>query len=106
MDPRIAAFDRFREGDRDDARDRISPGFNSAKALSKALRRTLGADIPIRRCKIHRARNISDRLAPKHHAAVRRALKQALQLNDADKAERLMRNLARRFEQEAPDVSA
>ena len=98
MDPRIAAFDRFREGDRDDARDRISPGFNSAKALSKALRRTFGADIPIRRCKIHRA--------PKHHAAVRRALKQALQLNDADKAERLMRNLARRFEQEAPDVSA
>ena len=36
---------------------------------------------------------------------MRRALKQAWELNDADKAERLIRNLARRFEQEAPDVS-
>ena len=78
---------------------------DGAKALSKALRRTFGADIPIQRCQIHKARNITDRLAPKHHAAVRRALKQAWELDDADKAERLMRNLARRFEQEAPDVS-
>ncbi len=78
---------------------------DGAKALSKAIRRTFGADIPIQRCQIHKARNITDRLAPKHHAAVRRALKQAWELDDADKAERLMRNLARRFEQEAPDVS-
>jgi len=78
---------------------------DGAKALSKALRRTFGADIPIQRCQIHKARNITDRLAPKHHAAVRRALKQAWELNDADKAERLIRNLARRYEQEAPDVS-
>jgi transposase-like protein len=78
---------------------------DGAKALSKALRRTFGADIPIQRCQVHKARNIIDRLAPKHHAAVRRALKQAWELDDADKAERLMRNLARRFEQEAPDVS-
>ena len=78
---------------------------DGAKALSKALRRTFGADIPIQRCQVYKARNITDRLAPKHHAAVRRALKQAWELDDADKAERLMRNLARRFEQEAPDVS-
>ena len=74
---------------------------DGAKALSKALRRTFGADIPIQRCQIHKARNITDRLPPKHHAAVRRALKQAWELNDADKAERLIRNPARRFEQEA-----
>jgi hypothetical protein len=36
---------------------------------------------------------------------VRRALKHARALNDAEKAERLIRTLARRFEQEAPDVS-
>ncbi len=36
---------------------------------------------------------------------MRRALKQAWELDDADKAERPMRNLARRFEQEAADVS-
>lgn len=78
---------------------------DGAKALSKALRRTFGADIPIQRCQVHKARNITDRLAPKHHAAVRRALKQAWEMHDAEKAERLIRNLARRFEQEAPDVS-
>ncbi|MCP5085178.1 MAG: IS256 family transposase [Alphaproteobacteria bacterium] len=78
---------------------------DGAKALSKAIRRTFGADIPIQRCQIHKARNITDRLDPKHHASVRRALKQAWELDDADKAERLMRNLARRFELEAPDVS-
>jgi len=80
-------------------------GLDGAKALSKALRRTFGADIPIQRCQVHKARNITDRLAPAHHAAVRRALKQAWEMDDAEKAERLIRNLARRFEQEAPDVS-
>ena len=62
---------------------------DGAKALTKAIRRTFGADIPIQRCQIHKARNITDRLDPKHHAAVRRALKQAWELDDADKAEAL-----------------
>ncbi len=78
---------------------------DGARALSKAIRRTFGADIPVQRCQVHKGRNITDRLAAKHHAAVRRTLRQAWELDDADKAERLMRNLAQRFEQEAPDVS-
>ena len=44
---------------------------------------------------------------PKHlHAAVRRVLRQAWELDDATKAEQLLRNLARRLEQVAPGVSA
>ena len=78
---------------------------DGAKALSKAIRRTFGADIPIQRCQVHKARNIAERIAPKHHAAVRHALKQAWKLDDADKAERLLRNLARRLELEAPGIS-
>ncbi len=78
---------------------------DGARALSKAIRRTFGADIPIQRCQVHKGRNITDRFAAKHHVAVRRTLRQAWELDDADKAERLMRNLAQRFEQEAPDVS-
>ena len=78
---------------------------DGAKALSKAIRKTFGADIPIQRCQIHKARNIIDKLPTKHHAAVRSALKQAWELEDANKAERLLRNLAKRFENEAPDVS-
>ncbi len=45
------------------------------------------------------------RVRPKLHAWVRHVLKRAWKLDDADKAERLPRNLARRLELEAPGVS-
>jgi len=79
---------------------------DGSKALIKAIRRTFGRHTPIQRCQVHKARNIVERL-PKHlHASVRAALRQAWELDDADKAERLIRNLARRLEQVAPGVSA
>jgi len=78
---------------------------DGAKALTKAIRRTFGADIPIQRSQVHKARNITDRIDPKLHAAVRRTLRQAWEIDDASKAERLLRNLARRLELEAPGVS-
>lgn len=78
---------------------------DGAKALTKAIRRTFGADIPIQRCQIHKARNITERIDPKLHATVRRTLRQAWEMDDAGKAETLMRNLARRLELEAPGVS-
>ena len=79
--------------------------IDGAKALSKAIRRTFGRDTPIQRCQVHKARNIVERL-PKHlHAAVRRALRQAWELDDAEKAETLLRNLARTLEREAPGVA-
>ncbi len=76
-----------------------------AKALTKAIRRTFGADIPSQCCQIHKARNITERLDPKLHAAARRALRQAGEMDDADKAEKLLRNLACRMDLEAPGVS-
>ncbi len=42
---------------------------DGAKALTKAIRRTFGADIEVQRCQVHKARNITDRLDPKLHAA-------------------------------------
>ena len=68
---------------------------DGAKALSKAIRRTFGSAAAIQRCQIHKARNIMERLPKEHHAATRRVLRQAWELDDADKAERLIRNLAR-----------
>jgi len=79
---------------------------DGAKALSKVIRRTFGAHTPIQRCQIHKARNVAERLPKPLHASVRRALRQAWELDDADKAERLLRNLARRLDQEAPGVAA
>jgi transposase-like protein len=79
--------------------------IDGAKALSKAIRRSFGRHTPIQRCQIHKARNIMERLPKSLHASVRRALRQAWELNDAAKAERLIRNLAQRLEREAPGVS-
>jgi putative transposase len=49
---------------------------------------------------------VIERLRKPLHATVRRALRQAWELADADTAERLLRNLARRLDQEAPGVAA
>src|SRR5450830_510701 len=63
--------------------------IDGAKALSKAIRRTFGPAAAIQRCQVHKARNIMERLPKSLHASVRRVLRQAWELDDADKAERL-----------------
>src|SRR6516162_8014167 len=80
--------------------------IDGAKALSKAIRKTFGRHTPIQRCQVHKARNILERLPKPLHASVRKALRQAWELDDAEKAERMIRNLARRLEQQAPGVAA
>ena len=77
---------------------------DGAKALTKAIRRTFGSHTPIQRCQVHKARNITERLPKAMQASVRRTLRQAWELDDADKAEKLIRNLARRLEHDAPGV--
>ena len=79
--------------------------IDGSKALAKAIRHSFGRHAPIQRCQIHKARNIMERLSPGLHASVRRALRQAWELDDADKAEKLLRNLAQRLERDAPGVS-
>jgi len=79
--------------------------IDGAKALTKAIRKTFGRHTPIQRCQIHKARNIVERLPKSLHASTRRALRQAWELDDADKAEKLIRNLARRLERDAPGVA-
>src|SRR6266853_680634 len=57
--------------------------IDGSKALSRAIRRSFGRHTPIQRCQIHKARNIMERLSPALHASVRRALRQAWELDDA-----------------------
>lgn len=78
---------------------------DGAKALSKAIRNTFGVAAAIQRCQVHKGRNIIERLDVSLHANVKKALRQAWDQDDADKAERLLKNLARRLEQIAPGVS-
>jgi putative transposase len=79
--------------------------IDGSKALAKAIRRSFGRHTPIQRCQIHKARNIMERLPKALHASVRRALRQAWELDDPEKAEKLIRNLAQRLERDAPGVS-
>src|SRR5271167_67900 len=79
---------------------------DGAKALTKAIRATFGRQTAIQRCQIHKARNVVERLPKPLHASVRKTLRQAWELDDAGKAERLLRNLARRLEPEARGVAA
>jgi transposase-like protein len=81
-------------------------GKDGSKALSSAIKRSFGREALIQRCQIHKARNILDRLPKSMQASVRRVLRQAWELSDAGKAEKLLRNLARRLEPDWPSVSA
>ena len=78
---------------------------DGAKALTAAIRRTFGKHTPIQRCQVHKARNVVERCPKKHVAGVKRALRQAWEEDDADKAERQLKDLARRIEREAPGVA-
>jgi putative transposase len=80
--------------------------IDGAKALSKALRRTFGRNTPIQRCQVHKARNIAERLPKEAHATVRKALRQAWEMEDAARAEPRIRNLARRLDKEWPGIAA
>jgi putative transposase len=80
--------------------------IDGSKALSRAIRRTFGRDTAIQRCQIHKARNILERLPKSMHASARRVLRQAWEMDDAEKAEKLLRNLARRLERDWDGVAA
>lgn len=71
--------------------------LDGAKALTKAVRATFGRHTPIQRCQVHKARNIAERC--------RTTLRKAWEMDDALQAERLIEDLAKRMEREAPGVS-
>ena len=78
---------------------------DGAKALSRAIRDTFGRFALIQRCQVHKGRNIIERLDKSLHAGVKKVLRQAWEATDAVQAERMLKNLARRLEQEEPGVS-
>jgi hypothetical protein len=61
--------------------------IDGAKALSKAIRRTFGRNTPIQRCQVHKARNIAERLPKEAHATMRKALRQAWEMEEGRAAD-------------------
>ena len=55
---------------------------------------------------MHKGRNIIERLDPSLHAGVKKVLRQAWDSPTAEQAERILKNLARRLDHDAPGVSA
>jgi hypothetical protein len=77
---------------------------DGSKALSKAIRRTFGRHTPVQRGQIQHA-DVgikSIKLATLWAGWRRRALRRAWETDDAEQSEKLIRNLARRLERDAP----
>src|SRR3984893_5051066 len=88
---------------------RVCPNVKYWRSPSMALRWAAGrghSTLSDTCCQIHKARNIMDRLPKSMRAQVRRVLRQAWELDDAGKAETLLRNPARRLEKDWEGVSA
>jgi len=85
---------------------RTSSSSTARRLSPRQSARPSDATRPFQRCQIHKARNILDRLPKSMHAQVRRTLRQAWEMDDAGKAETLLRNLARRLEKDWEGVSA
>ena len=79
--------------------------IDGSKALAKAIRRSFGRHTPIQRCQIHKARNIMERLSPALACLGPACVASGRELDDAEKAEKLICNLAQRLERDAPGVS-
>ena len=83
------------------------PGCSSSMARRHSAKRSETPSVwpPPSSAQVHKGRNIIERLPQHLHASVKKALRQAWDQDDANKAERLLRNLARRLEHEEPGVS-
>jgi hypothetical protein len=57
--------------------------FDGAKALTSAIQKTFGSLAEIRRCQIHRRRNILGHLSDRLHESVKAILREAWSLGDA-----------------------
>ena len=79
--------------------------LDGAKALSRAVRNTFGDAAEIQRCQVHKGRNVIERLPKEHHAAAKIALRQAWTLSDPAKAQRLLENLAKKYDDICPGAA-
>jgi len=75
--------------------------------ISKQRERpSLSRAVATRASAVHNGRNVIERLDPSLHAGVKKVLRQAWDSPTAEQAERVLRNLARRLDHDAPGVSA
>lgn len=80
--------------------------LDGSKALAKAVRDVFGGRAMNQRCQVHKTRNVLDQLPEDLRPSVREALRQAYRSRNAERAKKLLMNLARRLRAEHPSASA
>src|ERR1035437_263075 len=83
-----------------------SPPMTLGNMRANGVRDTFGRFALIQRCQVHKGRNIVERLRPPLRARGKKAARPAWDTPPAEQAERVLRNLARRLDHDAPGVSA
>ena len=80
--------------------------IDGSKALGAAIRDAFGERAVLQRCRVHKQRNVLGHLPEGERPWVRRKLQEAWALQDADAAERRLRELGRALEPKRPGAAA
>jgi putative transposase len=79
--------------------------IDGSKALAKAINDAFGGRLLIQRCQAHKLRNVEEHLPEVMRPSVRNAIQEAYRSRNAERATRLLGNLARRLQDEHPGAS-
>lgn len=80
--------------------------IDGAKALARAVRDHFGSRALIQRCQVHKRRNVLEALPERLRASAGAAISEAYRSGDAERAKRMLLNLARRLQREHPGAAA
>jgi len=80
--------------------------IDGGKALRKAIVQTFGCRALIQRCQEHKRRNVLEHLPKELHASVKRALRDAWNVGDAELAKRQLQRLAGSLQARHPGAAA
>lgn len=80
--------------------------IDGSKALAKALRDVFGKRVLIQRCQVHKKRNVLEHLPERERQSIGAAISFAYRCRNAERATRLLTNLASRLEKKHPGAAA
>lgn len=80
--------------------------IDGSKALAKAVRDVFGSRALIQRCQAHKTRNVLEQLPEEARPSVHQALRDAYAAGDAERAKKMLTNLARRLRQDHPGAAS
>ncbi len=80
--------------------------IDGAPGLRRAITDVFGSRGVVQRCQVHKCRNVLGHLPERLHASVGKALRDAWDLDSADRAERVLQRLAGSLERDHPGAAA